>query len=166
MSQLLPLPPWPSPESPCPAHNKQWFFLIKRSLCCHCWGSNYNASSLGAFMVMQLHLYFRVCLGWFTFTSRLSAPKFLHIQELGSSEQLYQIPWDSWILERSLSSDGGCKSFLKGVVPIGWEPCPFTSSMKTDCLLLDLPKTSPAWWQVGLAGTPALLAEKVTALHW
>lgn len=63
-----------------------------------------------AFLVMQFQYSFWVCM--FTFTFRLRAPTFLHSLELGSSKPVYQIPWDSGVPERSLSSNGDCKTFF------------------------------------------------------
>lgn len=76
VSKLLPsLPPHPSPLTSYHAHQKDNdFSLIKQSLYCHCLVSNYKASSVGAFMVMQCQYSFWVC--FFTFISGLVLPHF------------------------------------------------------------------------------------------
>ena len=54
--------------------------------------------------------------------------------------------------------------FFKELFSIVWEPRPFISFMKTDHGLLELPKMSPPWWQVGLAGF--LPCWERVSCHW
>lgn len=62
------------------------------------------------------------------------------------------------------------RPFLKAVGPIGWEPCPFTNSVKTDDLLPDIPKTNPLWWsgRTGWYSRPARSGRRSNGgkSHW